>query len=264
MSSSWVAGSTSSCINKFQINTPNHDWVATSKCSDETRTLARAPDWRRPTDSVWCKHFALLDFCFSFLQCPLKPLSYQRCEILAPPDSYVSARALYRLKNASAYLHFTIPSLYDTMEYVIKARLDDCIVYTTIEANLLQYLDKFFTICKNHSLHLSATRCVFYTMMIKPRGKIIDGTVKKPEPRNIELLQNIEAPVTASELCQSVRCCRWVRDCIQRYHIIVRPLVEIHKNTAYANAGKRKKNAMKTTAPNALSWSTEHVSALVS
>lgn len=215
------------------------------------------------TDFIGSKYFASLDFCSSYWQCPSEPSSYQACGIIAPQGTFVSTRVLHELKNASAYYQSTIPPLFDEMKHVFKAWIDDFILYAPTEMDLLQRLDEFFMICGKYNLRFSATKSVFFTRMVKWCGRIIDRDGYQLDPRNIEALRTMEAPITASELCQFIHCCRWMSNCIPDYHRIVKPLDEVLEK-AYAKAGKRKKSALKNIALHTLSWGTDHITALAS
>lgn len=109
----------------------------------------KAEQWPMPvieaelSDFNGCAHFASIDFCSSYWQCPLDPSSYEACGVIAPQGKFVSTRVLHGLKNASAYFQSTIPPLFDDIEHAMKAWIDDFTIHSKSEEELLDNLEKF-------------------------------------------------------------------------------------------------------------------------
>lgn len=227
----------------------------------------KAEQWPMPvieaelSDFIGSTHFASIDFCSSYWQCPLDPDSYDACGIISPQGTFVSTRVLHGLKNASAYFQSTIPPLFDEMKDAVKAWIDDFTIHCKTEDMLLENLEKFFRICTRHNLRVSAKKTVLYTKRVKWCGRIIDSEGYQLDPRNMEAIQKMEAPINASELCQFVHCCRWMCNSIPNFHQKIQPLNEILE-AAYKQAGRRKKSALKNIMLRQLSWGTEHKMAL--
>lgn len=137
---------------------------------------------------------------------------------MASLGAYVSTRVLHGSNNAAAYYWSTIPLLFDTTRHAIKAWIDDFSVCLTTGAKLIQCLDKCFSIRKYFHLRHPTTKVLFCTKKVKCCGRIIDGKIYQLNQRNIEALRNMEAPITASKLCQFTNCWKWMRNCIPDYH----------------------------------------------
>lgn len=58
-------------------------------------------------NSIACESVAFLNFCSLHCQCPLKPSTFQAWGTITPQETYVSARVLHGLKNASAFFEST-------------------------------------------------------------------------------------------------------------------------------------------------------------
>lgn len=207
------------------------------------------------------KHFASLDFCSGYWQCPLHPSSYEACGIIAPQGTFISTRVLHGLKNAAAYFQSTIPPLFQNLKNAVKAWIDDFIIHSKSENELLQHLCEFFETCAKHNLFLSAKKCEFYTKKVRWCGRIIDSKGYQLDPRNMEAIKTLNAPVNAAELCQFIHCCRWMSTSIPDMHRKMQPLNDMLEK-AYKLTGKRRKSTLKNVTLDKLSWGAIHDDAL--
>lgn len=73
----------------------------------------------------------------------------------------------------------------------------------------------------------------------------------------------MEEPLTASDLYQSIHCCRLMSNCVPDFHKRIQPLNDVLEK-AYEQAGKRKKTALRNIMLHKLSWGTEHKAGLAS
>lgn len=81
------------------------------------------------SDFIESTHFASIDFCSNYWQCPLYPGSYDACGDISTQATFVSTRVLQGLNNASDYFQSIIPPLFDEMEPSIKACIDDFTIH---------------------------------------------------------------------------------------------------------------------------------------
>lgn len=100
---------------------------------------------------IGSKYFASPDFCYFYWQCPLDLSSYKACGIIASQGTFLSTCLLHRSKNTSAYFRSTFAPIFDSMKHAFKAWIKDFILFKTTKMDLLQHLDKFFTICGKHN-----------------------------------------------------------------------------------------------------------------
>lgn len=66
-------------------------------------------------------HFASLDFCLSYWQCPLDPQSWEACGVIASQSTFVSTRVLHGLGNVLAYFQSTTVPFFKEIKHAIKA-----------------------------------------------------------------------------------------------------------------------------------------------
>jgi hypothetical protein len=99
--------------------------------------------------------------------------------------------------------------------------LDDCLLHTKTEEDLLATLNFFFKQCQ-HGLKLHASRCVFpTTLRYFGRFNTKDGV--HFDPNNMEALQRIQEPQNGADLVQYVAAVNWMRSAIPNYSKRVAP-----------------------------------------
>ena len=200
--------------------------------------------------------FASLDFCSGYWQLPIHPDSYTACGIVCPQGTYSSTRVLQGLKNATAFFQSSVEPLFAEMRAKMKAWLDDFNLYAINEAELLELLEQFFSICKAHNLYLSARKCVFFAKEIKWCGRIITSDGYKMDPSNISGLKDMSLPKNADELCEFIHCCRWMSLVIPNFNVLVSPLTATLE-AAYKKSGRRTKRSIKNIQLRNLPWGTK-------
>jgi hypothetical protein len=88
--------------------------------------------------------FAKLDLCQGSWQIPLHKGS-QDCQSFITPDGvYTPTRALHGTRNATQHLQSVLVVMMDDIKSNIKVCLDDCLLHTKTDDDLLATLNFFF------------------------------------------------------------------------------------------------------------------------
>ena len=135
-------------------------------------------------DFAESKCFASLDFFQGYWQLPMPQDSYGACGIVAPHGTYSSKRTLPGLTNATAHFQSTVEPLFSELRRNMKAWLDDFNLFSADEKKLLCLLARFFEICEEKRLYLSAKKCEFFSKSIKWCGRIISEKGFTMDPAN--------------------------------------------------------------------------------
>jgi Reverse transcriptase (RNA-dependent DNA polymerase) len=110
---------------------------------------------------------ATLDFCQGYWQIPLHKDS-QDCQYFVTPDrEYTPRRVLHITRNATQHLQSVIVVMMDVIKSNIKVWLDDCLLHTKTEVDLLATLYFFFMQCREHVLKLHASKCVLFATTVR-------------------------------------------------------------------------------------------------
>ena len=130
--------------------------------------------------------FAVLDFVSAYRQLPLHPDSYTLCGIVCPKGMVVSRRVLLGAANTTLYFQSTVEPLFQEMQKNMNAWLDDFNLHAGSEEDLLLLLGRFFQICKQYVLFLSARKCIFFSEKLRWCGRIIKGNSHTLDPSSIQ------------------------------------------------------------------------------
>jgi hypothetical protein len=102
--------------------------------------------------------------------------------------------------------------------------LDDCLLHTKTEDDLLATLNFFFKKCQKHGLKLQASMCVLFASMVRYCGSLITKDGVRFDPKNTEALQTMQEPQNGADLVQYVAAVNWMRSAITNFPIRVAPL----------------------------------------
>jgi hypothetical protein len=99
----------------------------------------------------------------------------------------------------------------DDIKSNIRVWLDDCILRTKSEDDLLTTLNVFFMQCKEHGLKLHASKCVLFASTVRYCRRLITKDGVRLDPKNMEALQTIQEPQNGAELVQYVTAVNWMQ-----------------------------------------------------
>jgi RNase H-like domain found in reverse transcriptase/Reverse transcriptase (RNA-dependent DNA polymerase) len=168
--------------------------------------------------------FATLDFCQGYWQIPLHKDS-QDCQSFITPDGvYAPTRVLNGTRNATQHLQSVLVVMMDDIKSNIKVWLDDCLLRTKTEDDLLATLNFFFKKCQEHGLKLHARKCVLFASTVRYCGRLITKDDVRFDPKNMEALQTMQEPQNGADLVQYVAAVNWMRSAIPNYSKRLAPL----------------------------------------
>ena len=208
-------------------------------------------------DFASSKMFASIDFVSAYWQRPLYKESYTACGVVIPKWVVMSKRVLPGLANAAAYFQSPVEPLLAELRGNMKAWLDDFNLHATEETELLELLERFFSICTEKRLLISARKSVLFATELKWCGRIINAEGYTIDLVKIDSLRNMTMPETAAELAQFVYCCLWMALTIPEFNKRAAPLTDILEQ-AYSKAGKRTAKTIRKVRLSTLSWGTDH------
>jgi hypothetical protein len=112
----------------------------------------------------------------------------------------------------------------DDIKSNIKVWLDDCLLHTKTEDDLLATLSFFFKQCQKYALKLHASKCVLFATTVRYCGRLITKDGVRFDPKNMEALQTMHEPQNGADLQQYVAAVNWMRSAIPNYSKRVAPL----------------------------------------
>jgi hypothetical protein len=99
----------------------------------------------------------------------------------------------------------------------IKVWLDDCLLHTKTEDDLLATLNFFFKQCREHGLKLHASKCVMFATTVRFCGRFITKDGVCFDPKSMEALQTMQEPQNGADLVYNVAAVNWMRSAIPNY-----------------------------------------------
>jgi RNase H-like domain found in reverse transcriptase len=105
----------------------------------------------------------------------------------------------------------------DDIKSNVKVWLDDCLLHTKTEDDLLATLNFFFKKCQEHGLKLHASKCVLLESTVRYCGRLITKDGVRFDPKNMEALQTMHEPQNGADLVQYVAAVNWMRSAISKY-----------------------------------------------
>ena len=104
----------------------------------------------------------VLIFCCGYWQLPLEEGSQAYHSLVTPLGIFKPTRTLQSGSNCVANFQSRIEPCFAEMRKVMKALLDDFILYTKTEYQLLDSLKAFFRICRERRLKISSRKSVLW------------------------------------------------------------------------------------------------------
>jgi hypothetical protein len=131
--------------------------------------------------------FATLDFCQGYWQILLHKDNQDYQSFITPDGVYTPTRVLHKARKATQYLQSVLVVMMDDIKSNIKVWLNDCLLHTKTEDDLLATLN-FFKQCQEHGLKLHASKCVLFVTMVRYCGRLITKDGVRFDPKNIKAL----------------------------------------------------------------------------
>jgi hypothetical protein len=115
---------------------------------------------------------------------------------------YTPTRVLHGTRDATQHLQSVLVVMMDDIKSNIKLWLDDCLLHTKTEDDLLATLNFFFKKCQEHELKLHSSKCVLFASTVRYCGRLITKDDVRFDPKNMKALQTMQEPQNGADLVQ--------------------------------------------------------------
>jgi hypothetical protein len=112
----------------------------------------------------------------------------------------------------------------DDIKSNIKVWLDDCLLHTRTEDDLLATLNLFFKQRREHGLKLHASKCVLFETTARYCGRLITKEGVLFDPKNMQALQTMCEAQKGTNLVEYVVAVNRIQSAIPNYPKRVAPL----------------------------------------
>jgi hypothetical protein len=158
--------------------------------------------------------FATLDFCQGYWQILLHKDLQDYQSFITPDGEDTPTRALHGTRDATQHLHSVLVVMMNDIKSNIKVWLNDCLLHSKTEDDLLATLNFFFKQCQEHVLKLHASKCVLFASTVRYCGRLIPKDGVRFDPKNMDALQTMYEPQNGADLVQYVAAVNWMRSSI--------------------------------------------------
>jgi hypothetical protein len=173
----------------------------------------------------------------------LTEVSFVASHIITLDEVCTPTRVLHGTRNAAQHLQPVLVFMMVDIKSNIKVWLDDCLLHTTTEDDLLATLNFFFKKCQKYGLKMHASKCVLFSSTVRYCGRLITKDGVRFDPKNMEALQIMQEPQNRADLVQYVAAINWMRSAIPNYSKRVAPLQEALAKVFEGKSRRTKKTA---------------------
>ncbi|GJZ95078.1 putative reverse transcriptase domain-containing protein [Tanacetum coccineum] len=109
--------------------------------------------------------------------------------------------------------------------------IDDILIYSKTRGEHKEHLGLVLKLLKKERLYAKFSKCEFWLREVQFLGHVINGDGIHVDPSKIEVVKNLEAPRTASEVCSFLGLAGYYRRFIENFSMIAKPLTVLTQKT---------------------------------
>ena len=137
------------------------------------------------------KSYSVMDLSGAYDQVELHPQDRHKTAFITPLGLYHYNRMAQGLCNGPATMQRLMTNIFrDEIMEIMLIFLDDIIAYASSEREMIQTLDRIFTILRKHGLKLDPKKCHFFQREVKYVGVVVSEDGVKPDPEKVEAVAN--------------------------------------------------------------------------
>ena len=137
------------------------------------------------------KCFPGIDFCSGYWQLPMEENSQPLHAVMTSRGVVQPTRTTQGAINSAANFQQKVEPCFSDLRDNFKAWIDDFLLYTKDEKQMMALLRRFFEICCERNLVISLPKSKNFSNSIKWCGRIIDGDGYRYDPANFEALKEL-------------------------------------------------------------------------
>ena len=189
------------------------------------------------------KYFTSLDLKSAYWQVELEEEAKQYTAFtVGPLGFYECNRMPFGLKNAPATFQRLMQQVLGDLHLKgCVVYLDDIIIYTKMEEEHEQMLEKVFQRIRDAGLKLSPKKCRFFQKEIKCLGHIVSEEGISCDPKKTSAVSSWPTPTNLKEVLKFLGFTGFYRRFIQDYARVARPLTQLLRGCNPRKSKRRKK-----------------------
>jgi hypothetical protein len=145
--------------------------------------------------TVGCELLSFLDAYSGYHQIRMKPEEQEKTSFITPFGAFCYITMPFRLKNAGATYQRCMQScLGDQIGRNIEAYIDDIVVKTQNDGDLISDLEETFSNLRRFRIKLNLGKCMFGVSSGKLLGFLVSERGIEANPEKIQAIANLEVP----------------------------------------------------------------------
>ena len=204
-----------------------------------------------------CTVFANIDLSHAYWQITLHPDSQECISIQTPLGVDTPGRVLQGGADAGNHFQACTAQVFQELSSSLLKWLDVFPVHANSESELLRYLEKFFSLCREYGLKIHAAK----SHLFLKEARFCDSEGVRFDPRRLKTLLEMRPPEKANELQQFICAANWMRTSIPEYAKVVAPLHSLMEQ-CYTQCKKRTKRPVRSVSLTNL-WGAVHGSSFM-
>ena len=175
------------------------------------------------------RYFSSLDLASDYWQVPVAEKDRHKTAFCTPEgDLYEFVKMPFGLTNAPATFQRLMNEIFrDDLSKHVLIFLDDLLVYSETQTELLQHFEKVFLNLRAAGLKLKPKKCDLFQTQVTYLGHVLDKTGIRPDPKKLEAVRDWERSRTVTQVRSLTAFFNYYGKFVKKFAEVAKPLYRL-------------------------------------